>query len=223
MPSKKVTVIHCSLSMGCSTKNRANEDINLIFRDAESKMYQYKSALRNTYATETLNALIRYLHETSPYEKFHSENTSTLCRKMGEALGWSDAAVKTLSDAGYYHDIGKVVLSSSLINKHTNLSLPEHVEKQKHSFVGYRILNLFETTLDLADAVLYHHEKWDGSGYPKGLIGEEIPIMSRIIALCEHYDRLTNSKGVHPMTKEKALRKSRQCRKRFDPNLCICW
>lgn len=69
---------------------------------------------------------------------------------------------------------------------------------QQHSVVGYRILNLFDDTLDLAEFVYSHHERWDGTGYPKGLKGEQIPLISRIISITEAYERVLN-RGDLPM------------------------
>ena len=74
---------------------------------------------------------------------------------------------------------------------------------QQHSAVGYRILNLFDDTLDLAEYVYGHHEKWDGSGYPRGLKGEQIPLLSRIISVAEAYDRVLN-RGELPFNDRKA-------------------
>ena len=87
-----------------------------------------------------------------------------------------------------------------------DLSEAELEIKRQHPVVGYRILNLFDYTLDLAEAVYSHHENWNGSGYPKGLKGEEIPIMARIIAIAEVYDELTNEYGNARLDNESALR-----------------
>ncbi len=76
---------------------------------------------------------------------------------------------------------------------------------QQHSVVGYRILNLFDETLDLSDGVLSHHEHWDGSGYPKGTAGEEIPLSGRIIAVAEAYDAMTNDYYERSKTHEEAV------------------
>jgi HD-GYP domain-containing protein (c-di-GMP phosphodiesterase class II) len=87
--------------------------------------------------------------------------------------------------------------------------------KQQHTIAGYRILNLFDETMDLAEAVFSHHEYWDGTGYPKGLKGEEIPWYSRIISIAEVYDVL-----VRQMSESRALDEIKELKgKRFDPEI----
>ena len=76
---------------------------------------------------------------------------------------------------------------------------------QQHPVVGYRILNLFDETIDLAQGVLNHHEHWDGTGYPKGINGEEIPLSSRIIAVAETYDAMTNDSYNRTVSNEEAI------------------
>ena len=81
----------------------------------------------------------------------------------------------------------------------------EKEEVHQHPAVGYRILSLFDETLDLSEYVYYHHERWDGSGYPKGLKGEEIPLISRIIAVAEAYDHNTGDRTTLKLSKSEAL------------------
>jgi len=102
-----------------------------------------------------------------------------------------------LERAGYLHDIGKIVLEEGLLTKDT-LSDEELDKMQQHSTVGYRILSLFDDTLDLAEYVFGHHERWDGAGYPRGLKGEQIPLLSRIISVVETYERVLN-RGEFPL------------------------
>ncbi|MDD4324296.1 MAG: HD domain-containing protein [Eubacteriales bacterium] len=100
----------------------------------------------------------------------------------------------------------------------------EELEKmQQHSAVGYRILSLLDETLDLAEYVYSHHEKWDGSGYPRGLKGEQIPLISRIIAVAETYERVLN-KGDFPLRDRKkaaldVIKKSAGTQ--FDPQIAV--
>ncbi|MGD9567756.1 MAG: HD-GYP domain-containing protein [Sedimentibacter sp.] len=89
------------------------------------------------------------------------------------------------------------VLEAIILSK-DSLSEDEFEKMQQHSVVGYRILNLFDDTLDLAEFVYSHHERWDGTGYPKGLKGEQIPLISRIISITEAYERVLN-RGDLPM------------------------
>lgn len=121
---------------------------------------------------------------------------------IGREIGLSDSEQKKLKEAGYYHDIGKIILDDHILSKNDSLSPEDEKEMRMHCLTGYRILNSFEGTVDLAEAVLAHHERWNGKGYPKGLKGMEIPLTARIIAIAETYDAMTNKKDI---TKEAAL------------------
>ena len=93
------------------------------------------------------------------------------------------------------------------MNKMGRLRLKEQEEMERHTLIGYRILNLFNQTLDMAEVVLCHHESWDGSGYPKGLRAREIPLYSRIIAVAEGYDAMTQDRIYRKaLSKEAALK-----------------
>lgn len=217
---EKITAIKCSMALGLDKKDSMDQELELTIKNAENEMYREKSLSRKVFGLETVNYIMASLHARSPREELHSQNISVLCGRMGAALGWPEAAVKRMRDAGYYHDIGKIVLPDALILKTDPLTLHEKTEKQQHAVIGYRILNLFDSTLDLAEAVYYHHENWNGSGYPKGLKGPEIPIQSRIIAIAERYDFLTNSQNVSPYSSEEALAQMRcQSGIKYDPSL----
>jgi HD-GYP domain-containing protein (c-di-GMP phosphodiesterase class II) len=127
--------------------------------------------------------------------------------------------VKQLKEAGYYHDIGKVVLDEALLCRENELTEEEKKEKLQHTAIGYRILNLFDETLDLAEAAYGHHEYWDGSGYPKGLKREEIPKIARIITVAEGYDAMMNGL-YHVKSKAEALQKIKEFSGiKFDPEI----
>lgn len=208
------------LSMGCDTKCSKEQDISHIMKNAENEMYLEKVMHRKNDEAEILHNMISSLHERSPREKIHSENTSMLCKKVGQALGWSAAEIKKIKDAGYFHDVGKIVLRDELLFPDRELTPEENFEKKQHAVVGYRILNIFNNMLDLAESVYYHHERWDGSGYPKGLRGKEIPVIARIIAVVEGYDAMTNIFTDEIIKSETALELIKeQSGIRYDPEI----
>ncbi len=108
----------------------------------------------------------------------------------------------------------------AVLNKNGTYAREERQNIEQHPAVGYRILNLFDETIDLAEAVLYHHENWDGSGYPVGVRGEEIPRQARILRIAETYDALTGAFGSSSMSDEEALEEiKRHSGSMFDPEI----
>jgi response regulator RpfG family c-di-GMP phosphodiesterase len=139
-----------------------------------------------------IDTIIETLHVRNPQEKQQSINVSELCADVGTALNLMETEVNKLKRAGYLYNIGKIVLDEDILTKES-LSTEEFEKMQQHPAVGYRILSLFDDTLDLAEYVYAHHERWDGNGYPRGVKGEQIPLLSRIIAIAETYNHVLNS------------------------------
>ncbi len=205
---ERIVAIKGSISMGCATKTSIDDDIEVTMENAESAMYKEKTLNRKIINSDTVNTIMETLHDRSPREKTHSINVSEICENIGYKMKLSETQIKKLKEAGYYHDIGKIVLDDNILNK--EIFKEDSKEMQQHPVVGYRVLNSFEDTMDLAEAVLSHHERWDGTGYPKGLKGEEIPLLARIIAVAEYYDELTNSMNKNILSKEEAVRKIKE-------------
>ncbi len=136
-------------------------------------------------------------------------------------MGLTETAIKKLREAGYLHNIGKVSLNEALLNKDPQtLTGKEEEMLQKHPAVGYRILILSEDTQELAAAVHAHHERWDGSGYPQGLKGEEIPLFARIIAVAETWATAQDGDGDAEAGREKALKAiAAGAGQNFDPQI----
>lgn len=185
----QVAAIRCSVSIGADTKTTEEQSIEDIITNAENAMYKDKLTKSKELCKGVIENIIHTLHSESLREKQHSEVVSELCADIGKALRMNDRELNGLKEAGYLHDIGKIVLDSHLLIK-DNLDQEDLEKFKQHPIVGYRILKLFDETLDLAEYVYYHHERWDGKGYPKGLKGEEIPQISRIISIAETYERV---------------------------------
>ncbi|PKM71255.1 MAG: hypothetical protein CVU92_09415 [Firmicutes bacterium HGW-Firmicutes-17] len=156
-------------------------------------MYAVKILERDDFKSTTLDSIITTLQSDSPQEEEHALRVSQWCHDLGVTMELPHVKIKRLKLAGYFHDIGKIVLHKDLLVENSDHSEEELTEIKKHPIMGYRILNAFDDTMSLADAVLHHHERWDGSGYPKGLKGEEIPFLARVVAVVSCYDRLTSA------------------------------
>jgi putative nucleotidyltransferase with HDIG domain len=156
----------------------------------------------------------------SEREKVHSKNVSELCVKIATQLQLPSEDIRRMEDAGYYHDIGKIVLDDEILSKIGELNEEEKIEMKRHTIVGYRILGLFDHTLDIAKGSLDHHEHWDGTGYPKGLKGEEISLLGRIIAVAEAYDFRRNPLSNAKMSKTDTIIEIKDNASiKFDPDI----
>ncbi len=217
---ERIVAINGSISFGCDAKIRPEEQLLTVYENAENKMYQDKTLNRRENNANMIRTIIATMHSKCPEEQAHSEAVSALCQEMGIALQWSEEEVRKLKDAGYLHDIGKVVFEQCQDNVAAELGEAEWDDFRQHPAIGYRILNLFDETMDLADAVLSHHEHWDGSGYPRGLKGEEIPRLARVIAVAVAFDRLTRRPDSPSSDLQEALQEiAAQSGLKFDPEI----
>lgn len=188
----RVEAIKCSISLGCDTKTSPGESLEEIMSNAENEMYKDKTINRKNVNRNIIDTIIETLHARSEREKQHSNSVRDICEEFGELLNLSETQISILKMTGYLHDIGKIVLDKDILTKN-KLTEEEIVKMQQHSIVGYRILSLFDETLDIAEYVYSHHEKWNGNGYPRGLKGEQIPLISRIVSIVETYERILNT------------------------------
>lgn len=191
----KFQLIDISISFGWETKIKIGENISEIFKRAEDQMYKNKLFEGPSMRGKTVTAIISTLHEKNKREEQHSHRVSELCKKTGEALNLNETQIQELKMVGLLHDIGKIAIDENILNKPGKLSDEERSEINRHPEIGYRILSTVNDMTEIAQYVLYHHERWDGSGYPKGLKGDEIPFVSRIITIADSYDAMTSERS----------------------------
>jgi diguanylate cyclase (GGDEF)-like protein/PAS domain S-box-containing protein len=192
---EKVGSVDISISFGYETKNDKEEKIHDILKKAEDHMYKKKLFESPSMRGKTINAIITTLHEKNKREEQHSYRVSKLCESMGIAIELSEDEIKELKNVGLLHDIGKIAIEENILNKQGKLTDEEWEEIKRHPEIGYRILRTVNDMSEMAEYVLYHHEKWNGTGYPKGLKGEEIPLQSRIIAIADAYDAMISERS----------------------------
>jgi diguanylate cyclase (GGDEF)-like protein/PAS domain S-box-containing protein len=217
--NEHVNALSVSISFGWETKTKISEDIIKVLKSAEDKMYENKIIEKEINRGETISKIIHALHQRQPREEHHSIKVSEICRKIGKAIHLSEDEVVRLGVAGFLHDIGKITIEDNLLNKPGKLTNQEWHEIKRHSDIGYRILSSSYDMFDLADWVFAHHERWDGKGYPKGLKGEDIPKMSRIITLADAYDAMTSAYTYGKIMNEDdvVLEIRKNAGKQFDP------
>ena len=156
-------------------------------------MYKNKIVEDQSNRDKSIKTIINTLHEKSLGEQ-HSKRSSEICRKIGESIRLSESEISKLEAVALLHDIGKIAINEGILNKPGKLKEQEWDEIRKHPEIGYRILNTSYEFSELADCILAHHERWDGRGYPQGLKGENIPLISRIIAIADSYDAMTSDR-----------------------------
>jgi HD-GYP domain-containing protein (c-di-GMP phosphodiesterase class II) len=146
-----------------------------------------------------------------------------LSRRMGEILQLSARELRELELLSVLHDIGKVGIPEKILNKPSRLDAEEWAIMQKHSEMGYRIAMASPELVSIADLILTHHEHWDGKGYPKGLVGEATPLLSRILAVVDAYDAMSADRPYRKsMPKEQIIDEIRRnVGTQFDPTLAI--
>lgn len=118
----------------------------------------------------------------------HLKRVSRLCQQIGVAMELPKKDIDELRLGGLFHDIGKIAIDDGILQKTDRLNRRELIEIKRHADLGYRILNAVPGMRNIALYVLSHHERFDGTGYPRGIQREEIPLISRIIAVADAYD-----------------------------------
>lgn len=217
----KINHMTVSVSFGCGEKTNEEENLADALKDAEKHMYERKvmesESARGTLITTMMNAL----YEKSSEEALHSRRVSVLSERIGRAMQLPEAAVSELSIIGLLHDIGKIAISESILNKEERLTEEEWKSIKKHPEIGYRILKSSGEIGCLAEHVLSHHERYDGKGYPAGLKGNEITLPARIVTVADSFDAMTSKRPYkRPMSVGEALEEiKRNSGTQFDPQV----
>ncbi len=145
-----------------------------------------------------LLTLATIIEARDPYMSGHSQRTGWLAARLGRRIGLDSEAAETLYMAGILHDIGKLGIPEAVLNKPGPLSEDQMRLVRRHPEVGYEMLRPVAWLAPVLPAVRYHHENYDGSGYPHGLSGEQIPLMARILRIADMYDALTSPRPYRP-------------------------
>lgn len=210
-----------SVSIGWETRKSLNELMMDVLNKAEEYMYRKKLTESQNMRNNTVEKILNTLFENNYREKFHSERITYFCRKMGEALHLEADLLKDLETVSLMHDIGKIVINPSLLDKPDELTETEYYEVKRHSEGGYQILKSVDAYSPLAEHVLSHHERWDGSGYPRGIKGEEISLIARILAVADAFDAMTSERPYrNALSNDEALNELKiNAGSQFDENI----
>lgn len=181
---------------------------------AESKE-QLQEALRklNHSYRETVAAASAAIDARDAYTAGHSRRVADIACKVGKELGLEDSQLECLELAALLHDIGKIGIPDYILNKPGKLEDEEFKKIQAHPVLGYNILEKIEFLSPMLPAILHHHERFDGKGYPEGLKGDDIPTGASIIAIADTYDAMTSDRPYRrALSHEAAVAELKKCK-----------
>jgi len=169
----------------------------------------------------TLSALVTAVETKDPNAAGHSARIARLAEWMAEPLSMGTQEVQALRYAAMLHDVGKIGVPTRVLRRPRPLSLVDLEALTRHSSLGVKVVRDIEFLSGCLDGIRHHHERWDGLGYPDGLAGDEIPLISRVIAVADAFDALTTDRAERPaLTPTQALKQIEQRRGRqFDPHV----
>ncbi|MGE4353620.1 MAG: HD domain-containing phosphohydrolase [Oscillospiraceae bacterium] len=210
-----------SITFGYAAQCSPSDSMDHIMREAEEFMYCSKNFDSRSLRSKTISVVMKALFEKSSREELHSERVGDLSASLATALGLESWTVNQIQATGYLHDIGKIGIAEEILNKKGKLNDEEWKIMKSHVVKGSNILRSSRVFSQISEQVLCHHERWDGTGYPNGLRGVEIPLSSRIVAVADAYDAMTNSRSYRKkITHEEAIQELKRCSgTHFDPQI----
>lgn len=210
-----------NLAIGYATGVGPGDSVDQIFKTAEDFMNKKKMLDLQSFHNSILSSIKTTMYEKSLETEEHAERLAMLSETLGRQLGLKDQELIELKLFAMLHDIGKIGIDERILRKKEKLTEDDWLEIRKHPEIGYRITHATADLKTISDYILYHHERWDGRGYPLGLSGSEIPLLSRVLSVVDSYDAMTNDRVYR-----KALSESeavaeivRNSGSQFDPNI----
>lgn len=218
---ERIENITLSVSIGYAVKRNQNDDLDVVYRQAENEMYRRKLSDSSSMRSKTITMIMNTLYDKCGVEMEHSNRVSAICVAIAAELNYDKNDIEQIRIAGLMHDIGKIGLDAAIINRQSQLEQSEWQQIEKHPEIGYRILSSVNEYSGIANDILCHHEKWDGSGYPRGIKGGDIPLNARIITVAEAYADMTSVRSYRKILSEQdAAHELLKCAgSQFDPDI----
>ncbi|HDP36725.1 MAG TPA: diguanylate cyclase [Candidatus Atribacteria bacterium] len=210
-----------NISLGYTIQEGEYKDTATLLKEADKKMYQDKLFNGKSREKHFLEAFRIILAERDPHTSDHAQRLQELSLSLGQRVGLTEYQLGNLKLLALLHDIGKIGIPDSILFKTYILTSSERKNMREHPRIGYRMAKNIPDFALIAQEILYHHEYWDGIGYPEGLKGEKIPLLSRIISIVDAYDVMQSCRPYkEPLSKAEALKEiKRYAGTQFDPQL----
>lgn len=210
-----------SIAWGYAGSYEENSNTEAVMSLAEKRMYRNKLMEDKSARSAAINSLLRTLHEKNSETEEHTLRIKNLSLKLGKRLGLTQEKLDELELLSSLHDIGKIGIPDNILMKPSSLTNEEWIIMKTHSEIGYRIASSTPELAHIANKILAHHERYDGTGYPNKLQGEEIPLLSRIINIVDSFDVMTHKRIYkEAFDKKYVIEELKRCAgTQFDPNI----
>ncbi len=210
-----------SISIGYGIKHSENENIYDSLKEAETNMYKRKMLVKDSMHSSIISSMKTALYEKSHETEEHTNRIYKTCSNVAKKYKLSSDELNDLELLCMLHDVGKIGVADEILKLPKPLSGVQWEEMKKHPEIGFRIANATPSLKKVANYILYHHERFDGTGYPKGLKGYEIPLLDRILSVGDAYDAMTSDRVYRKaISKEEAIKELiKHSGTQFDPEV----
>ncbi len=217
----KVFDIDCSVAIGYSNTCSEIQNVHEALFQAEDRLLKNKLLLKESASNSIITTLKTTLFERSDETELHAARLKTYCSKIGEALKMRHNEIDELNLLAILHDIGKIGIEDKILKKPGRLTPTEFNKMKQHPVIGYKIASSVPQLEAISYFILTHHERYDGTGYPKGIKGKDIPLASRILAVVDAYDAMTNDRVYRKAMPQSEAIKELEVNKgsQFDPDI----
>lgn len=195
----------------------------IIYRIREAG-YERNERIKDNIISQAMNAIANLVDAKDPYTKGHSTRVSYYTQKIAEKMGLHETEVKNLGYIALMHDCGKIGIPDNILTKPARLTDEEFKIMQGHTTYGGKALEEFTSMDGIVEGALYHHERYDGKGYPKKLKGENIPLYARIIGVADALDAMNSDRCYRPHLKPEVIKQElkKNSGSQFDPDIVEC-
>ncbi len=225
----KLTTLNVSISVCLilvfafiqSERDLENEKtIQQLIKD-ENKKLEAMQYFQENLSGQLIEVLCGTVEAKDLYTKGHSLRVAQYAREIMYRMGGDEKAQQEVYYIGILHDVGKISIKDDIINKKGRLTEEEYEQVKMHTIAGYQILRAVDVIPNLAVGARWHHERYDGTGYPNGLAGENIPLVARIISVADAYDAMTSNRSYHKTMPQSVVRDqiAKGMGSQFDPKI----